>query len=109
MAIDMDAARRERQGKAPVVKLGGKKYTLPKELPYQAVEHMASLAKAQASDDGPGVAQAIDGLLGMLLGDRAAEFIAHGLSTQDLEVLFEGVVREYGFGSPGESSASASS
>lgn len=103
MPIDLDAAkaaRREAKAESLAVIFGGTEYALPEELPFEVVEKLAELADAQGNN--AQVARVIMDIVRLLLGNRIDEFMAQSPSMADLEVLFEGAMAEYGFGSTEE-------
>lgn len=94
--LDLDsarAARLEKVGKPPVIKWGGKRYTLPVELP-------AEFAFAYQEDR---LKDAVSTLFGG--PEEAEEFFAGGPSIEDLMELADGVAGLYGI-AEGESEAS---
>lgn len=97
MEIDLDAARAARaETREPKwVLLGGKKWDLPAEMPWDYVELV---------DGGD-----VKGALRLLLADQFDGFWAQGLSADDLKEATRQIPRMYGFGGPGESSASGGS
>jgi len=92
--IDLDkarAARREGKGQGPEVKLGGKRFHLPPELPYEVLELIVGVEEL------PAVIKAAH----LLMGEEAyAAFLAAEPppSVADFEALIEGALEEYGLG-----------
>jgi hypothetical protein len=85
--VDLDAARAARAAKqspAPVIRFGGKDWTLPAELPW-------ALAEAAGS----GSAEAAIGAVKHLLGAQWNEFETHQPTVEDVRVLLEAVVGMY--------------
>ena len=115
MGINLDiaraarAAKREAKKKAPTVTFGGRHFTLPTELPFEVLQCMVALSKAQSNSDDAGAMTAIVATIRALLGDQHDAFMALRPSMEDLEALVNGAIPEYGIASPGESSASAGS
>lgn len=102
MAIDLDAARaarREAKGESPVVKLNGKEYQLPVELPYEALECIRELNNPETA------AGALVDITKALMG-KNYEKIKSQLAFDDLEVFVGGALEEYGVTSPLDSSTS---
>lgn len=102
MAIDLDAARaarREAKGDGPVVKLDGKDYQMPPELPYEALEYMRGL------NDPETAAGALVDVTRTLLG-KHYEKVKSNMTFDDLEVFVQGAMEEYGVVSPLDSSTS---
>lgn len=96
--LDLDAARAARTeatGEGHLFVFCGVKFPLPVELP-------ADFAFKLADQDAKGALEA-------LLAERFDEFWALRPSIEDLNALAEGVAKLYGFGTPGESPASAPS
>jgi hypothetical protein len=99
MTINLDAAkaaRREAKKEAPTVTFGGQDFVLPIELPFAAVEAIASIQEAQAANDGAGTSKGILAVVRVLLGDDYSAFMSHRPSMEDVEALFDGVMEEYG-------------
>jgi len=98
---DVNAARAQRleaTGERWEFELDGDVFTLPTELPRDAVPALAAL---DGSD--------LDGLLALLLGDEQFKrFGEHSTSLQDIQALLEAYARDTGM-SLGESSASTRS
>lgn len=95
--IDLDAsraARAEAAGVPVVVKLGGREFTLPVELPFLFADHLAEGELRRAFD--------------ALLGEQASEFWKLGVTLPDVEAFAEQVTGAYGM-AEGDSSASSSS
>lgn len=108
MAIDLDearAARREERGEAPKIIFEGTEFTLPVELPIEAVAAISALAKAGTAQDGDAVLGALQEVAKSVLGEGYETFMAHAPSIADLSALVQGLPAEYGLGL-GESSAS---
>jgi hypothetical protein len=111
-AVDLNAARaarREAQKKAPEVILDEATFTMPIEMPFAVVEKLGDMAEAQQAGNNAAVAAAVMGVIRILFGDQYDEFMKHRPSMGDLEVLLDGLLREYGFNDSGESQASESS
>jgi hypothetical protein len=103
--IDLDAvraARREAEAQAPSVKLGGKVFELPVELPFGVFLLLPELRNEDTS------VAAVSAVVRELFGEKHDEFMALGPSMEDLEALLNGVMEEYGL-NPGESEASPDS
>jgi hypothetical protein len=98
---DVNAARAQRLealGERWEFELDGEVFSLPTELPRQAVRELAAL---DPSD--------LDGLLVLLLGEEQfTRFGTHGTTVQDVQALLEAYGRETGM-ALGESSASTRS
>lgn len=100
MAIDLDAARaarREAKKVGPVIRFNKKNYKLPVEVPFEALEQIDAL------DDDEGVGTLI-ALAKILLGEHYDAIIAGKPSVQDISVMLNGIMEEYGLG---ESEASS--
>lgn len=83
--IDLDAARAaraEKNGPAPIIRLGGKDWTLPVELP-------ADFAILSAAGD-------LAGAMHALLGEQFEAFWKIGLSMDDLEAIADQAAGLYG-------------
>jgi len=100
--IDLDksraerAAEREGKGEGPTFTLGGETFALPVEMPYNVVPHLASAMS--------GVVSAVPRVFETLLGDEEYKrFTEQAPTMDDLFVLIEGVMVEYGFNDAGES------
>ena len=92
------AQRLEALGERWEFELDGETFSLPTELPREAVNRLAAL---DPSD--------LDGLLQVLLGDEQVKRLdEHQLSIQDIQALLEAYGRDTGM-SLGESSASTRS
>lgn len=94
MAIDLDAARaarREAKGQGPVVVFNKKKYKLPVEVPYSAMEK-ASLLETDPS------AENVAAMIKALLGEHYDAIMAQNPSVEDINALVEGIMEEYGLG-----------
>lgn len=102
--LDLDAARQarlEKKGPPPVIRQGGKDWTLPAELPADVV---TGFGMAQRGD-----ISGLDSALASLFGDQYDAFKAEGLSWPDEQALLEGVLELYGFDLPGSSASAPSS
>lgn len=100
--IDLDsarAARREAGKKGPVVKVEGKQYELPIEMPYEVLEAFRLLGNQDTA------AAAMPAIAEALLGKHYGK-LRGILSVDDLEVLTQGLIEEYGVPSPSPSSDS---
>jgi len=96
--LDLDAARAARAeaaGETHALVFGAVEFPLPAELPADFAFRLA---------DGE-----TRGALEALLAERFEEFWERRPTIEDLTALAEGVAKLYGFGDPGESSASAPS
>lgn len=96
IVIDLDsqrAARQEKTGKGPLVKLGGKDYDLPSELPYEVAKKMAMISST--SDDIEKLT-ALDGVLEELFGGRVGEFKKENPTIPDVEYFIANVLKAYG-------------
>lgn len=85
--IDLDAARAARaeaEQEAPVIRFGGKDFTLPVELPWAVVE-------AASSQD----TNSIIGSVKSLLGEQWSEFDKLGVSVEDMKTLIESIAGVY--------------
>jgi hypothetical protein len=102
------AAKREANGKAPVVVLGGQRFTLPVELPFSVANLMVKVGTLSQKNDTAGLEGIIEKIIRSMVGDQYDEFMKHLPSLDDITELFEGMLKEYGL-SPGESTASAPS
>lgn len=92
------AQRLEALGERWEFELDGEVFSLPSELPRDAVRQLATL---DPSD--------LDGLLGLLMGEEQLKrFNEHATSVQDIQALLEAYGRDTGM-SLGESSASTHS
>lgn len=101
--IDLDkkrAARREAKGAGPEVKLGGKTYELPSELPFAVIEALDEL-----QGENPAASAMID-LTKAILGTHYADILAAGLTTDDITELIGDLMKEYGLEDPLPSTAS---
>lgn len=98
---DVNAARAQRLealGERWEFELDGDVFSLPTELPRDAVRALAALDPAD-----------LDGLLALLLGEEQFKrFGEHATSVQDIQALLEAYARDTGM-SLGESSASTRS
>lgn len=98
---DVNAARAQRLealGQRWEFELDGEVFSLPVELPREAVRALAALDPTD-----------LDGLLVLLLGEEQAKrFDAHDTSVQDIQALLEAYGRDTGM-TLGESSASTRS
>ncbi len=95
--IDLDAARaarREAEQKGPVVKLDGQEFELAVEMPFGVLEAFRSMADPAAA------AGAMAQLGKALLGEHYSTIVGLGLSVDDLNVLLDGVMKEYGVNHP---------
>lgn len=102
MTVDLDearAARKEAQGEGPVLKLDGKEYKLPPELPYEVLESIRGLQSPETA------AGALVDFTRAILG-KDYEKIKTKLSFNDLETLVEGIMKDYGITAPLEPSSS---
>lgn len=112
--IDLDAARaaraeqRRKDGKVgpPVVRLLGRDWPLPAEMPAESVHAFGSLAAGDYSALGPGM-EALFGSSWVEL-HQAAKAAGEPLSLEDEAFLLEEAMERYGMALP-ESPASASS
>lgn len=95
-----EAARREADGKGPIVKLGGAEYELSPEMPYGVLEALVLVS------DEDKAAGALTDLTKSLLGEHYESFLDAELSMDDVNELLGGVLREYGMSSPLDSSSS---
>lgn len=113
MPIDLDqarAARAEAQGTGPELVFGGHTFKLPPELPIDTLDALAQLDAASQSKDSAAITTAFRGIATSLVGEKnAAKFLAMQPSIQDMSALVDGIAKEYGFATVGESSASAKS
>lgn len=92
------AQRLEARGERWEFELDGDLFSLPTELPRDAVAKLAALDPAD-----------LDGLLALLLGEEQFKrFGEHATSVQDIQALLEAYGRDTGM-TLGESSASTSS
>lgn len=105
--IDLDAARAQRAAaraeageESPVVRLEGRTFELPVELPADAIERLGPFL-----EQGP---EALRVGLEVFLGEHYEPIMALGLSMDDAKELLEGVADAYGF-DMGESPASSDS
>lgn len=101
--IDLDAARAARaetRGEPIVVRLGGKDYPLPAELPADVVTSFGMVMRGDVA--------ALNDALVSLFGPELPAIKAVGLSWEDEKLLLEQTLELYGFDLP-ESSASAAS
>lgn len=101
MTINLDAARAARLGakkKGPKVVYEGKTYVLAPELPFSVLEMFVDLVDENAA--GPAIVK----IARTLLGEHAEAF--SNMSTEDLNVLLEGIMAEYGVTAPLPSTAS---
>jgi hypothetical protein len=98
---DVNAARAQRLealGERWEFELDGEAFSLPTELPRDAVRALAALDAAD-----------LDGLLALLLGEEQFKrFSEHATSVQDIQALLEAYGRDTGM-SLGESAASTRS
>ena len=100
--IDLNAARaarREAKHEAPTVVFGDpeKTYNLPVEMPVEVFEHLAAAELAEKNKDVSSGFTAMLGIVNALLGDKQYKsFMDQRPSKEDLEVLFEGFMAEYG-------------
>lgn len=104
MTYSIDAARAQRfeaTGEDFKFEYGGKPFTLPRELPVDAIEALAAI---EATDSILALRQA----LAALLGKQAARLDIGRLSAEDIEGLLEAWSTEVGI-SLGESAPSSSS
>lgn len=105
MTYDIDAERARRLeavgGEHWPVKLGGKIYNLPREIPWELGERLDEL-QAKPGADG------IRDILTILLGKQATSFPFSRLSPQDLAALLNSYMTEIG-ASLGESQGSSTS
>lgn len=104
-AINLDAAkaaRREAQKTPPKVIFGKRTFTLPVEIPFEAVEQLGQIDTADPTT----ATSVITRFIAILFGDQYETFLKLQPSTQDVEVLMESLATVYGFESPGESPAS---
>jgi len=104
--VDLDkarAARAESNGEAPTVTFGGASFTLPVELPFSMVEEAHTLSASVG--DPYAITQAISNIAESLFGDRYQEFLDHGPSMGDMQMLMDSIPELYGM-TPGESAAS---
>lgn len=95
--IDLDAsraARAEAAGAPVVVKLEGREFTLPAELPFLFADRLAEGELRPAFD--------------VLLGDQADDFWKLGITLPDIETLADQVTTLYGM-AEGDSPASSGS
>jgi hypothetical protein len=95
--IDLDAARAARAEatkETPVIKFGGKEWTLPSELPW-------ALAEAAAGANAESAIVAVKSLL----GSQWEEFLKQNPSVEDMRILLENVAAIYG-ADPGKSQGS---
>jgi hypothetical protein len=102
VAIDVDAhrlARREKQGPPPVVKIDGREFDLPQDLPAEAI-----YALGAAATDPAQLAIAMKALF----GENFAVIFALCPAWDDQEFILLSAVQAYGFTLP-ESAASARS
>lgn len=86
--LDLDAARAARQeanGEVPIVRFGGREFTLPVEMPW-------TVAEAAAGGDGASALRAVR----LLLGDQWVEFEALNPSVADVLEIIQGVAAIYG-------------
>ena len=93
--LDLDAARAARaesRSEPHHILVDGEKFELPPELPWDYFEILETGEMKDA--------------LQYLLEDGFDAFWAHRLSADDVKDLAVGIPRLYGFGGPGESSAS---
>lgn len=101
MSIDLNkarAARREANKEAPEVVIGDQKFVLPVEMPFAVTEHLAVLKDAEERKENALVATAILNILRVLFGADYEAFMEQAPSMQDLEVLLEQLMAEYGIG-----------
>lgn len=89
-----EAARRESEGKGPVIKFGGVDYELPAELPYGVLEALAQVADEEQA------AGALTSMTRSLLGEYYENFTDTNPSMDDVNELIGGAMREYGLSSP---------
>jgi hypothetical protein len=102
--IDLDAARAarlEKKGPGPKVKVDGQVYDLPRELPAEAVHAFGGLVSGDPSMLEVGVRS--------LFGDAWPALKASGLSFDDEVFLLETALALYGFDLPELSASGASS
>lgn len=96
--VDFDAFRRERADDRPplVVRVGGKDYHLPPDLPA-AVALSAIALKEQRGDDGALDSREVRAICVALFGPEQLDEIvaANGLSIQDLADLMAQVIEAY--------------
>lgn len=92
------AQRLESLGERWEFEVDGELFSLPTELPREAVRELAALDSAD-----------LDGLIMLLLGDEQFKRLAeHAMSVQDIQALLEAYGRDTGM-TLGESSASTRS
>lgn len=97
--LDLDAvqaAEAEAAGEGFAFTIGGDHFQLPGVLPIEYVFDIVNV----------GYRAALDKLLGT---DDAAKFWAHKPGRNVIEALDKGIAKHYGFGQPGNSSASGNS
>jgi len=95
--IDLDAARaarREADKKGPVIRLEGVEYELAVEMPIGVLDGFRQLTQA---DTAPA---ALSTIAEALLGEHYEALSMAGLSVDDLNVLIEGILSEYGVDNP---------
>lgn len=105
MSIDVNAARaarREATQAGPEVVIGDSKFVLPVEMPFEVTEHLATLKQAEQAKDNSLISGAILSVLRVLFGDQYEEFMKEQPSMQDIEVLLEGLMEEYGMAEKGD-------
>lgn len=95
-----EAARREADGKGPIVKFGGGEYELAPELPYSVLEALRGLTVEETA------AASLANMTEGMLGEHYAAFVATSPSMEDVNELVGGVMEEYGLASPLASSVS---
>lgn len=101
--VDLDkarAARREAAGRGPIIRVGGVEYELPAEMPFSVLEPLRGMANEETA------AAAMVDMTRALLGEHYEAIRDAGLSTEDLNVLIEGVMAKYGVQRPLASSVS---
>lgn len=88
--LDLDAAKAARASKeAPIVKFGGKTFTLTDELPFgvfMGIEEM--------SEDAEGI-KAMDKVLAAMFGDQLTDFYALNPSINDIQDVIRFVSEGY--------------
>ena len=102
--IDLDAARiarAETRGEPIVVRLGGKDFELPPELPADVVTSFGMVMRGDVA--------ALGEALAALFGDELPSIKAARLSWEDEKLLLESTLELYGFDLPESSASGASS
>ena len=91
-----EAARRESQSEGPKVKFGGEEHSLAPEMPFEVLECLKRMSDPSSS------VGALYDITRILLGEHHAAFLALSPkpSLEDVKVLVEGLLEEYGVDSP---------